>query len=403
MPYEKDVFEKESYWCPKWYWPFAVCTRTVKKHKWCYQFAWVTETGWGLWSNLEGCEGGKLYSWTEPSFNFFGTHYYPAGEMCFDSPRDRDGVCDPSREGMLASGLSKSRSGVASVEVDTEETASQVVETGSFDFSGANGGMCRHGVWPWKMVRHQQEASVSAVLNGVTVQWAVGGVPLTAPSGTVSIAVSSRYPFPLPNGRSENRIAQIGYDISGSATQSVIKLRNRPEDGCYGVSIGLQAFLDGANAGSTFTSTQFTGETCDFDPEKYREMAACLIRLRDAARQKLKFKPPKPGEPIIVVSDEILWRAQGANKETIDTLLDIMRDTLRSDQQTYLEAMRELQIETGMSDLSGWIRIGAAPQELEPMKRPNALLVAGAALGAAIGIAFLLGKFIRSRKDVADR
>src|SRR3569623_1212003 len=171
--------------------------------------------------------------------------------------------------------------------------------------------------------------------------WRVGGVPLIAPCGSVSRAVSSRFPFPLPNGRSENRIAQIGYDISGSATQSVIKLRNRPEDGCYGVSIGLQAFLDGANAGSTFTSTQFTGETCDFDPEKYRDMAACLIRLRDAARQKLKFKPPKPGEPIIVVSDEILWRAQGANKETIDTLLDIMRDTLRSDQQTYLEAMRE--------------------------------------------------------------
>jgi|GEM_PF-2345344 len=401
MPYEKDVNEKESYWCPKWYWPFAVCTRTVKKHKWCYQFAWVTETGWGLWSNLEGCEGGKLYSWTEPSFNFFGTHHYPAGEMCFDSPRSSEGVCDASREGMLASGLTKSRPGIANLEIDTSEIASQVAETGSFDFSGENAGLCRKGVWSWKRVRHEQEVIVSAVLNAVTAQWVVEGVPLSAPSGTVSIAASCRYPFPLPNGRFENRIVQIGYEIGGSATESTIKLRNRAEDGCYGVSIGLQAFLNGAYSSSTFTSARFIGETCDFDPEKYKEMAACLIQLRDAVRQKLKFKPPKPGEPVIIVSDEI-WRwAQGANKETIGYLLEIMRDALQDDPHTYLQAMRELQIETGMNDLSGWLRIGAPQQEheLTATKRPNAVLVAGVAIGAA----FLIGKFIRSRKNAADR
>jgi hypothetical protein len=105
MPIEKDVYEKESYWCPKWYWPFAVCSRTVRKHKWCYQFAWVKETGYGVVSYLEGCENGTLYTWYAGSFAVFGGHTYPGGEMCFDSPRDSSGVCDPSRTGLLGSPL----------------------------------------------------------------------------------------------------------------------------------------------------------------------------------------------------------------------------------------------------------------------------------------------------------
>src|SRR3569833_1853786 len=110
-------------------------------------------------------------------------------------------------------------------------------------------------------------------------------------------------------------------------------------------------------------------------------MAACLIHLRDAVRQYLMFKPPMPGEPVIIGSDEI-WRwAQGANKETIGYLLEIMRDALQDDQQTKLQAMCELQIETGMNDLSVWLSIGAPQQEheLSSTKRPNAVLKAGVA------------------------
>lgn len=105
MPTEKYVSEKETYWCPKWYWPFSVCSRTVRKHKWCYQFAWVKETGYGAFSYLEGCENGTLFTWFKPSFMVFGGYTYPGGEMCFDSPRSSSGGCDPSRTGLLSSPL----------------------------------------------------------------------------------------------------------------------------------------------------------------------------------------------------------------------------------------------------------------------------------------------------------
>ena len=103
MPTEKDVSEKETYWCPKWYWPFAVCTRTVRKHKWCYQFSWVEETGYGVVSYLEGCENGTLFTWFKPTFMVFGGSMYPGGELCFDSPRSSSGQCDASRTGLIAS------------------------------------------------------------------------------------------------------------------------------------------------------------------------------------------------------------------------------------------------------------------------------------------------------------
>ncbi|GGC84134.1 hypothetical protein GCM10011512_08680 [Tersicoccus solisilvae] len=46
MPQQVKVTER--YWCPgpwPWQW-FDTCTRTVTK--WCYDFSWVEETGFGL-------------------------------------------------------------------------------------------------------------------------------------------------------------------------------------------------------------------------------------------------------------------------------------------------------------------------------------------------------------------
>lgn len=93
MPTEKDVDERHAYWCPKWYWPFAICHRTERVHKWCYEFSWVKETGYGILSHLEGCEGGTLYTWWSFSFNLFGGSDLGPGQLCFDSPRTRGGPC----------------------------------------------------------------------------------------------------------------------------------------------------------------------------------------------------------------------------------------------------------------------------------------------------------------------
>ena len=32
MPYQKDVQELKHWWCPKWYWPFAVCWGLRMQH-----------------------------------------------------------------------------------------------------------------------------------------------------------------------------------------------------------------------------------------------------------------------------------------------------------------------------------------------------------------------------------
>ncbi len=93
MPYETDVNETHHYWCPKWYWPFAICTRTVRVHKWCYNFSWVEETGYFFFSHDQGCENGTLYSWNAFSFGIVGAHYYGGGTMCFNSPLSRGGRC----------------------------------------------------------------------------------------------------------------------------------------------------------------------------------------------------------------------------------------------------------------------------------------------------------------------
>ncbi len=98
MPHEQEVISRETYWCPKWYWPFAVCTRTVKKHQWCYSFSWYRETGYVFITYCEGCERGTLYTWYEPAFFSIGSKYWRYDgilffNMCFYSPKSSSGPC----------------------------------------------------------------------------------------------------------------------------------------------------------------------------------------------------------------------------------------------------------------------------------------------------------------------
>jgi hypothetical protein len=93
MGYQTQV--TETYWCPgawPWEW-FDTCERTVTK--WCYDFSWVEENGYGLASHLIGCENGVEYDWWAFSFNIFGSEHYGPGTMCFDDELDRYGVCEP--------------------------------------------------------------------------------------------------------------------------------------------------------------------------------------------------------------------------------------------------------------------------------------------------------------------
>jgi hypothetical protein len=89
----QQVVVTETYWCPgawPWEW-FDTCTRKVTK--WCYDFSWVEETGYGLASHLKGCENGILYTWWAFSFNIWGSTQYGPGRMCFTSQLSSSGRC----------------------------------------------------------------------------------------------------------------------------------------------------------------------------------------------------------------------------------------------------------------------------------------------------------------------
>ncbi len=91
MPQEVEV--TETYWCPgiwPWQW-FNTCTTT--KTEWCYNFSWVKETGYLVFSHDEGCEDGILYSWYAFSFGIVGTYIWANVQLCFGSLLSSQGQC----------------------------------------------------------------------------------------------------------------------------------------------------------------------------------------------------------------------------------------------------------------------------------------------------------------------
>jgi len=360
MPIEKDVDERHYFWCPKWYWPFAVCSRIRRVHKWCYNFAWVRETGYGVASHMEGCENGTLFTWTDFSINLFGSTTHPAGEMCFDSPRSSEGRCDPSATGLQASGLSPSKPFVSNLASDVRELKSTVVETGTFEFTLESGGLCQQGLWPWKRTLHEQVITASVATRFVSIQWYIAGIPIVNNSGTISISAFCRWPFPLPKGRSQIRVVQVRYEIITENNKSTLNVFNDPADGSYSLSIGMSALENGKEYASAYTSETFSGETCDFDPEQLRRMKECLRKLRD---DTAKSKRPKPGEPVVIFSEEI-WRfIREERKESVNSLLEIIANTFQDDPETFTRAINQLEQEIGLAGVSRLIKIGSAEKE----------------------------------------
>lgn len=103
MPVEKDVDERV--WCPG-FWPWQWFDTCIERnHKWCYNFSWLKKTGYALVIHHEGCEAGTLYTWNEFGLGIADLGTEVPGEMCFDSPRSSEGVCDASNTGLAASPL----------------------------------------------------------------------------------------------------------------------------------------------------------------------------------------------------------------------------------------------------------------------------------------------------------
>ena len=149
-------------------------------------------------------------------------------------------------------------------------------------------------------------------------------------------------------------ICTTWYEVITESHKSTLRLFNNPVDGCYYIPIGMVA-LDkdtGKEFTSSYSSWKFTGETCDFDTAQFQEYLKCLgkelTKMRDESREQLKFRKPKPGEPIIKFSEEIWHYVTKERRDTVDSLLDIMTNTFRDNPETYTWATNQLEKEIGL-------------------------------------------------------
>ncbi|WP_233888785.1 hypothetical protein [Paraburkholderia flagellata] len=359
MPYEKDVQERQYWWCPKWYWPFAVCSGIRTQHKWCYKFSWVVATGYLAVTHYEGCENGLLYTWTKP-FGGIGTTYYPnAGEMCFDSSLgSNEGRCDGSPTGMEASVLSLSAPYASPIHETVTEMRPEVVESGTFDFTGNNKRLCQEGLWPWQRTLHEQSVTATVITRFGNVQWYVSGIALSSNSGTVALSAYCTWPFPLPNGRSENRVINIKYDIQTATDRSTLVLYNDPADGAYSIPIEIIATDTDTNTvyASRLASVDFCGESCDFDAAHEADLARCLKAYSNRYVEKPNLGIPSP-EPQFLINDDLWKVVPTARTEIVNSLLAIMTGTFQRDPQIFTEASILLSNQINVPDIARFTSI----------------------------------------------
>ncbi len=86
----------ERYWgkCKKWGIPYP-CRKTRSVDKWEYVWISLTETGFGFFSRMDGCEnGGFRHKWTAGSFNIWGSKTYFNITKYYKTKRPDNGNCN---------------------------------------------------------------------------------------------------------------------------------------------------------------------------------------------------------------------------------------------------------------------------------------------------------------------
>ena len=399
MPMLKEIDVR--IWCPgPWPWEWAdTCVR--KRHRWCYQFDWLQTTGYLALTHYEGCENGRLYTWNE-AFGGLGSSYEANVEKCLEDKMSDSGRCDSSNIGMQTGGLSKSSPLAVNLDIETENTESDVVEVGSFEFTKENGGICQQGVWDWKKTLHKQKITLSIDTRFATIQWLVGGMVLDKNAGIISFSTFCTYPFPLPKGRSQNQIVHVRYEVLTEQHKSTVNLFNDTADGNYSFSIEMVG-MDAENKNkfnTQYTSWNFKGETCDFDPAKIQEMAKCLKGFWDASNEKAKSKKPRPIDPQIRFSDEIWRYIPDDQHETATYLLDIIRLAFQDNQEIFTSAVNQMEALIGMpGGIARFIRVSTEPvttnalsEEIVQTKSKIAIFSTGLIIGVMIASVTLLLK-----------
>jgi hypothetical protein len=86
---------EERYWTVCWKWRFIPypCRKIRSVRRWCCEFEWIKETRYGLYCSLEGCSGGRRYTWGAFCFGLFGTAYFHRITKCFNRELSPAGSC----------------------------------------------------------------------------------------------------------------------------------------------------------------------------------------------------------------------------------------------------------------------------------------------------------------------
>lgn len=365
MPYEKDVPERKWWLCPKWYWPFAVCSGIRTQHKWCYNFSWTTRADYLFVAHFEGCENGKLYTWTKPTFGISGTTYtVPVGETCFDSSLGHDeGVCDPSNTGMMASQLERAAPSASSIIVDTTTLTSKEADSGTFNFDGEYETQCRKGAWPWTLTMHQEMISAVVTVQHMEVSWTVAGIPINDAGGVLTIAVLCAWPMPLPEGKSQNKAVQVRYLVERDATKSKLKLFNDPKDGTYSFSIAARATASSGEVETSFTSEAFHGQTCDFNPQQIEDLIKCWTSQIVVHHKPVEFVKPVPDDYVVKFREEFWRLLPRSRRPMVESIAGVMNYGVSVAPTVFADAMTFLEQQTGVPSASRLMSIQAGAVE----------------------------------------
>ena len=93
MATQEQVTVRYWTWCRGWLGIPYPCRKTRTETQWCYEFAWVKVTKWGIYCQYEACEAGKRYQWSDWYCLGVGTGYVYNVRRCFRNQRDETGTC----------------------------------------------------------------------------------------------------------------------------------------------------------------------------------------------------------------------------------------------------------------------------------------------------------------------
>lgn len=231
-----------------------------------------------------------------------------------------------------------------------ETRSSRKVDAGTTTWEQGEA-LCLIGTWPYEKFARSQEAVITAtcelLLPGMTAQWTIEGVALpptaVAASGTRSLTVKVTVADPKFQSVQVKKAISLDYDIEPLPNGSRLKLRNRPEDETFKLSIEAK-LSNSVGSGSAISWLDFKGMEFVYPPAFYEQRDACFKRFIDVGKRYLRYK---------VVPFPQLWeQVDPLRHDEVAAWLDALAlHQDRGEQQLYEQGAQALARELGVPDL----------------------------------------------------